>query len=144
MKIKQFDQELHDKNDPPARKAVALWLKDKWGFEVRDNIDKYGTDLMLYRDGAHVGYAEVEVRQSYKKPCPYLTIHVPVRKEHMLKEPNTLFFALTSDMKNAYWIKGTEVLSFPLWEMKDHTKHEFYYDVPTELFKYVDLTERKA
>jgi len=25
--------------------------------------------------------------------------------------------------------------------LKDNEKHEFYYDVPVELFKYVDLTQ---
>ena len=139
MQIKKFDQALHDKYDPPARAAVAAWIKMKWGFDALDNSDIYGTDLIIYRDGKKIGYAEVEVRQW--NPCPYPTIHVPVRKKHMLEVPKTLFFALTQDMKNAYWINGDKTLDFPTIEMRDETKHEAYYDVPKSLFKYVDLTE---
>jgi len=140
MQIKKFDQVLHDMYDPPARAAVSAWLKMKWGFDTKDNPDIYGTDLILGRDGKRVGFAEVEVRQ-WNPNCPYPTIHVPMRKKHMLEVPNTLFFALTQDMTHAYWIVGDKVLSHPLWEIKDDTKHEAYYDVPKQLFNFVDLTQ---
>ena len=139
MQIKKFDQALHDKYDPPARAAVAAWIKMKWGFDALDNSDIYGTDLIIYRDGKKIGYAEVEVRQW--NPCPYPTIHVPVRKKHMLEVPKTLFFALTQDMRHAYWMLGSKALEFETIEMRDQTKHEAYYQVPKELFNYVDLTE---
>jgi hypothetical protein len=140
MQIKKFDQALHDKYDPPARKAVSEWLNMKRGVVCKDNPDQYGIDLVVYRDDKKVGYAEVEVRQ-WSEFCPFDTIHVPYRKKHMLETPNMLFFALTQDMQYAYYIRGDKVLDFPLWEMKDSTKHEFYYDVPIRLFSYVDLTE---
>jgi len=140
MKIKKFDQILHDQYDPPARKAVSAWVKMKWGMDSKDNPDIYGTDLILGRNGKRIGFAEVEVRSWYPT-CPFSTIHVPVRKKHMLEVPKTLFFALTQNMTHAYWIKGNAVLAFPFWEMKDDTKHELYYDVPKHLFEYVDLTE---
>ena len=140
MKIKKFDQQLHDKYDPPARAAVAAWIEMKWGLQALGNPDKYGTDLIVHRNGKPVGFAEVEVRQ-WNPHCPFDTIHVPMRKKHMLEAPKTLFFALTQDMTHAYWIKGEVALNHPFWEMKDDTKHELYYDVPKKLFKYVDLTE---
>jgi hypothetical protein len=139
MQIKKFDQDLHDKYDPPARAAVTAWLKMKWNVDAVDNPDIYGTDLILYKNGKKVGYAEVEVRQW--NPCPYPTVHVPVRKKHMLEVPKTLFFALTQDMVHAYWIMGDKTLSFDTVELQDNFKHEAYYDVPKELFNYVDLTE---
>ena len=140
MKIKKFDQVLHDQYDPPARKAVAAWIKMKWGIDSKDNPDIYGTDLILGKNGIRVGFAEVEVRSWYPK-CPFSTIHVPVRKKHMLEVPKTLFFALTQNMTHAYWIKGEKTTNDPQCEIKDDIKHEFYYDVPIELFKFVDLTE---
>ena len=140
MKIKKFDQALHDKYDPPARAAVSAWLNNIWGVDAIDNPDIFGIDLMIYRAGKFVGYVEVEVR-SWTPYCPFDTIHVPVRKKHMLEVPNTLFFALTQDMKHAYWIKGEKALQLPTIEMRDKTKHEAYYDVPKNYFKYVDLTE---
>ena len=100
MQIKKFDQVLHDMYDPPARAAVSAWIKMKWGYQVKDNPDKYGTDLILGRDNKRIGYAEVEVRQ-WNPTCPFDTIHVPMRKKHMLEVPNTLFFALTQDMTHA-------------------------------------------
>ena len=140
LRIKKFDQQLHDKYDPPARKAVADWIEMKWGLQALDNPDIYGTDLIVHRKGEPVGFAEVEVRQ-WSQYCPFHTIHVPARKKHMIEVPKTLFFALTQEMTHAYWIKGEVALAFPYWEMKDETKHELYFDVPKELFKFVDLTE---
>jgi hypothetical protein len=140
MQIKKFDQVLHDKYDPPARKAVSDWIEMKWGFIAKDNPDKYGTDLIIYKNDKPIAFAEVEVRQ-WNPQCPFDTIHVPMRKKHMLEVPKTLFFALTQDMTHAYWILGEKTLTHPLWEMKDSTKHEAYYDVPKNLFEFVDLTE---
>jgi len=140
VKIKKFDQDLHDKYDPPARAAVTAWIAMKWGLTALDNPDIYGTDLIIYKGNVSVGFAEVEVRQ-WNPHCPFDTIHVPVRKKHMLEVEKTLFFALSQDMTHAYWIKGNTALAFPYWEMKDDTKHELYYDVPKHLFKYIDLTE---
>ena len=140
MRIKKFDQALHDKYDPPARAAVAEWISMKWGLTALDNPDIYGTDLIIHRSSVPVGFAEVEVR-SWNPHCPFPTIHVPVRKKHMLEVPKTLFFALNQDMTHAYWINGNKTLDFPTIEMRDETKHEAYYDVPKSLFKYVDLTE---
>lgn len=140
MQIKKFDQDLHDRYDPPARRAVSAWMKMKWGVECKDNPDIYGTDLIVYKNGVQVGFAEVEVRV-WTPYCPFSTIHVPARKKHMLEVEKTLFFALTHDMSHAYWINGLTALQFPLIELRDNTKHEAYYDVPKELFKYVDLDE---
>jgi hypothetical protein len=114
LRIKKFDQQLHDKYDPPARKAVADWIEMKWGLQALDNPDIYGTDLIVYRKGMPVGFAEVEVRQ-WNIYCPFETIHVPARKKRMLETPKTLFFALTQDMTHAYWIKGATALAFPYW-----------------------------
>jgi hypothetical protein len=140
MKIKKFDQALHDKYDPPARKAVSEWIQMRWGLQALDNPDIYGTDLIVHRMGKPVGFAEVEVRQ-WSSYCPYYTIHVPARKTEMLQVPKTLFFALTQDMTHAYWIRGSEVLKYNQIEMQDKTKHEAYFDVPKHLFKYVNLKE---
>ncbi len=140
MKIKKFDQALHDKYDPPARKAVSRWILMKWGFEAKDNPDIYGADLIVYRNGIQIGFAEVEVRQ-WAPTCPWKTIHVPSRKKHMLEVPHTMFFALTQDMQNAYWIKGNQALVYNTIEMMDKDKHEAYYDVPKCLFDFVNLTD---
>jgi hypothetical protein len=137
MQIKKFDQALHDKYDPPARAAVTKWVENTWKLQAKDNPDRYAVDLIVYRDGIQVGFIEVEVRSW--NPCPFKTIHVPVRKKNMLEVPKTLFFALTQDLSHAYWITGDKPLTYETVEMKDDTKHEAYYDVPKSLFNYVKL-----
>lgn len=137
MRIKKFDQALHDKYDPPAREAVTKWAKQAWGLDCIGNPDQYGIDLVAYRDGIQVGYIEVEVRTW--NPCPFDTIHVPKRKLEMLELPNALFFALTEDLSHAYWIWGKDVFAYKLVEVKKDNFHEAYYDVPKSLFKYVKL-----
>lgn len=137
MQIKKFDQILHDKYDPPARKAVTDWVEKTWGLQCQDNPDKYGIDLIVYRNGEQVGFIEVEVRTW--NPCPFPTIHVPKRKIEMLELPNALFFALTEDLGHAYWIWGKNVFAYKTVEVKKDNFHEAYYDVPKSLFKFVKL-----
>ena len=140
MKIKKFDQDLHDKYDPPARAAVSAWLKMKWGYDTKDNPDKYGTDLIMGKNGIRVGFAEVEVRQ-WSPTCPFDTIHVPMRKKHMLEVPKTLFFALTQDMTHAYWIQMKDIEQYPVKEISNYKipRGEMFFDIPIDKFIYVDL-----
>ena len=139
MKIKKFDQALHDKYDPPARKAVIDWIQMKWGLQAIDNPDIYGTDLLVCRAGKQVGWAEVEVRQ-WSPSCPFSTIHVPERKTKFFNG-NSLFFALTKDMGHAYWIESKDILKYPLKEVRNVkvTSGELFFDVPTSEFNFVIL-----
>lgn len=139
---KKFNQQLHDKYDPPARKAVTDWVKMKWGLECRENPNLFGVDLIVLREGKRVGYIEVEVRNwAY---CHYPTIHVAHRKEKLFQQDlPTLFFALTQDLTHAYWCQAKVAKDYPLIEVKNFEvpNGEMFYDIPVERFKYVDLTE---
>ena len=139
---KQFNQQLHDKYDPPARKAVTDWVKMKWGLECRENPNVFGVDLIVLREGKRVGYIEVEVRNwAY---CHYPTIHVAHRKEKLFQQDlPTLFFALTQDLTHAYWCQAKIAKSYPLIEVKNFEvpNGELFFDIPVSQFKYVDLTE---
>jgi len=139
---KRFDQALHDKYDPPARKAVSDWIKMKWGLECRENPNVYGVDLIVYRAGNPVGFAEVEVRSwSF---CPHATIHIAHRKAKLFRQDlPVLFFALTHDLNYAYWMKAELAGKCPLIEVKNKEvpKGEFFFDVPVRWFKYVNLTD---
>jgi hypothetical protein len=142
MITKKFNQALHDQYDPPARKAVTDWVKMKWGLECRENPNVYGVDLLVYRAGKLVGYIEVEVRGwDY---CHYPTIHIAHRKDKLFQQDQpVLFFALTQNLKNAYWMKAELVKSCPLIEVKNTevSAGELFFDVPIKHFKYVDLTQ---
>jgi hypothetical protein len=139
---KRFDQALHDKYDPPARKAVTDWIQMKWGLECRENPNVYGVDLIVYREGNPVGFVEVEVRSwSF---CHHPTIHIAHRKAKLFQQDRpVLFFALTQDLSHAYWMKAELVKECPLVEVKNREvpNGEFFFDVPISHFKYVDLTE---
>lgn len=139
---KKFNQQLHDKYDPPARKAVTDWVKMKWGLECRENPNVFGVDLIVLREGKRVGYIEVEVRNwAY---CHYPTIHVAHRKEKLFQQDlPTLFFALTQDLTHAYWCQAKVAKDYPLIEVKNFEvpNGEMFYDIPVERFKYVDLTD---
>lgn len=139
---KKFNQQLHDKYDPPARKAVTDWVKMKWGLECRENPNVFGVDLIVLREGKRVGYIEVEVRNwAY---CHYPTIHIAHRKEKLFQQDlPTLFFALTQDLTHAYWCQAKVAKSYPLIEVKNFEvpNGELFFDIPVSQFKYVDLTD---
>ena len=139
---KKFNQQLHDKYDPPARKAVTDWVKMKWGLECRENPNVFGVDLIVLREGKRVGYIEVEVRNwAY---CHYPTIHIAHRKEKLFQQDlPTLFFALTQDLTHAYWCQAKVAKSYPLIEVKNFEvpNGELFFDIPVSQFNYVDLTD---
>lgn len=140
--VKKFDQKLHDKYDPPARKAATDWIKMKWGIECIPNPNVYGVDLIALRGGNPVGFVEVEVRGwAY---CHYPTIHQAMRKDKLFQQDlPVLFFVLTQDLSHAYWMKVDKSKRYPLIEVKNFEipNGEMFYDIPTTEFKYVDLTQ---
>jgi hypothetical protein len=142
MITKKFNQALHDQYDPPARKSVTDWVKMKWGLECRENPNVYGVDLLVHRAEKLVGYIEVEVRGwDY---CHYPTIHIASRKDKLFQQDRpVLFFALTQNLENAYWMKAELVKGCPLIEVKNTevSAGELFFDVPIKHFKYVDLTQ---
>ena len=136
---KAFEKDLHDKYDAPAKEAVAKYLADTCGYEVIPNDDAFGIDLLVKKDGSTIGAVEVEVR-SWSPMCPFPTIHVPSRKTKFFGG-NSLFFALTKDMKHAYWIESRHIMEYPLKEVRNVkvTSGELFFDVPTDQFNFVDL-----
>jgi len=144
VKIKKFNQTIHDACDPLARKVVSNWMSQQCGMDCFPNDDKYGVDLLIKRENKVIGYIEVETRDWLQEDtkCPYKTIHVPERKHKLLNNNLiTLFFAVTRDFKNAYWCKSDQILSSPLKEIpnKAINEGEYFYDVPIEKFFYIDL-----
>lgn len=141
LMYKPFEQELHDRFDEPAKRAIANFIERRCdGVIVYPNPDKYGVDLLVCRDDICIGDIEVEVRQW--SPCPFPTIHVPQRKEKYFGE-QTLFFALTKDLRYAYWIETKNIKQYPLKEVSNYKipRGEMFFDVPIEQFKLEELGE---
>jgi len=141
MNYKPFDQRLFDVCDPPARNAVAGWLNTLWYVNASPNPDKYAVDLVLSRNGDHIGYAEVEVRDW--DFCPYDTIHIAQRKEKLFNHPRTTMYVVTRNLTHAYWVRANKIKECPLIEVPNTAvaKDEYFYNVPKNLWKLVDLTK---
>ena len=107
MQYKKFDQALHDACDPPARDAVARWLRNLWYIDATPNPDKYAVDLILSRKGEHLGYAEVEVRDW--EFCPFETIHIAQRKDKLFNHPRTTMYVVNKPLTHAYWIRANKI-----------------------------------
>lgn len=143
MKTKPFDQQLHDACDPPARNAVAEWLKNLWYVNASPNPDKYAVDLILSRNGQEFGFAEVEVRDWGMNFCPHDTIHIAKRKEKLFNHPRTTMYVVTKEYTHAYWIRADKIKDCPVIEVPNRAvaNDEYFYDVPKNLWKFVDLKE---
>ena len=138
---KPFEQELHDKYDMPAKLAVRNYMERTCDVRIYPNKDQYGVDLVLSRGNKVIGYAEVEVRQ-WSPNCPYPTIHVPERKTKFFGA-RVLFFALTKDMRHAYWIETNKIRDYPIREISNYKvpRGEMFYDVPIDEFTFIYLGE---
>jgi hypothetical protein len=141
MNYKPFDQLLFDACDPPARNAVAGWLNNLWYVNASPNPDKYAVDLVLSCKGDHIGYAEVEVRDW--DFCPYDTIHIAQRKKKLFNHPRTTMYVVTRNLTHAYWVRASKIKQCPLIEVPNTAvaRDEYFYNVPKNLWKLVDLTE---
>lgn len=103
--------------------------------------DKYKVDLIIENEFmVPVGYAEVEMR-SWNE-CQFSTIHVPERKKKLFEnDMPTTYFAVSKDLRTAWWCKSEDILESPLVEVKnkDVANGEYFYDVPLNKFKKVNL-----
>ena len=137
MAYKEFDKELHDLYDKPAKDAVAAWASKAWNCSVTENIDRYGIDLVARREGVSVAFIEVETRVWSNTLCPFKTIHVAHRKRETLNNNlPTIFFAVTKDFKHGYWCNAKDLLASPVVEIKNREvlHGEMFFDVPIQKF----------
>ena len=140
--LKPFDQSLHDQFDQAGKDWVKTFIEQTWGISVVE-FGKYDIDLLAIRQGKVVGFIEVEVRDWGKDFCPYSTIHVPFRKDAILRryEP-TIFFAVCRTLTAAYWTNAERILASPVQSvMNKHViEGEQFFDVPKDEFGYVKGT----
>jgi hypothetical protein len=142
---KPFDQEVHDACDPPSRMVVKRWVESHWNVKA-DDFEKYKVDLVCSRDGINVGYIEIEVRQWFCGfPIMYSTIHIPSRKAKLFNNDlPTIYFVVSGDFKHGLWINTDEILKHEQIEVRNTAiaEGEYFYDVPTDKFKYVFFDDR--
>jgi hypothetical protein len=144
MATKRFDKELHDIYDKMGRDIVKDFVSLNWGIEARCNPKVRGIDLLLYtREGALAGYAEVEVRLSWKTlEFPYADLNVPERKRKLLNQDlPTFFFSINKDGTALFHCGSDVVLKSKVEEVRN--KHVFrdeqFFKVPLDKLNYVIL-----
>lgn len=140
---KRFDKELHDTYDKLGRDTVKSFVSSFWSMQAVDNPNRYGVDLHLYNNDILVGFAEVEVRLSWKTlEFPYEDLNVPERKRKLLEqELPTYFFSINKDATALFHCEAKDVLSCEVKEVANKYvyKGEQFFKVPLDRLKYVVL-----
>jgi hypothetical protein len=128
---KRFDKTLFDENDAICRKKVKSLFR-KSGLKILDNTERYGVDLLIQKDGVHVGNIELERRKGTFEngKFKYDTINYPSRKEKFLDLGlPTYFISFSEDMKNYLVVKAKDIRSSPKEEVRNkyvYTNEQFY------------------
>lgn len=127
---KHFSEKDHKAYDEIARStAKAFWASLGW--EVSDNPDEYGVDLIAQKDGKQF-YVEVEVKRGWHgAEFKYDTVHLPVRKSKFLDRP-TKFMVFNNSLTHAAVISRTAVEKAPVSVVPNRKIPigERFYDVP--------------
>ncbi len=130
-KTKRFSESLHSKFDAKAREKAKAFIEREYGFEVVDNPDPYGPDLMAYDGERFAGYVECEVKDVWKgRRFPFQTIQFPKRKSKFLTDA-ILFVMFNSKMNRCLIVDGRDLEKAKLVEVSNKyvKKGEFFYQV---------------
>jgi hypothetical protein len=138
---KVFEQDLHDIHDELGRYNAKRFF-NKLGFDVEDNKDKYGVDLLSYLDGEFRFYIEVEHRSDWIGDWKFNTVHIPKRKNKFIfGDKKTIFMTFNNDCSRAFIIEDKNVFNSPIvsiW-IKRNNMYESFFDVDINLCKQVIL-----
>lgn len=104
---KPFDPGLYDADDP-AKYTVIDWLHGN-DFYAWVNPDKYGIDLLAFKDWMDYGF-EVEVKHNWVgEEFPFKTVHFSARKQKFIA-PNNYFTMLNDDRSCVLVVSGPTLL----------------------------------
>lgn len=136
--MKRFDKTLHASNDAAAKNAVIEWLEaDDW--DVVENPDIYGIDLIAERDGRRI-YIEVEIKRGWSGSFPFKSLHIPKRKEKFI-HPNVLFMVLDFTLTQAYVVTAETLSRCGLIEKNTSLTKEpdQFFEIPLTWAFYYDI-----
>jgi hypothetical protein len=122
-KIKEFNQQLYDKYDQPAR----IIMKEKLGECVKDNPDIYAEDMLLDLPSCKYKFIELQVcAEWYTEIFPHKNPYVYERKGHF--SDKTLFIVLDKTMTKGLLFDKLSLEKKPR-RIRKYSKI-FVYDVP--------------
>lgn len=127
---KKFDQELHDKYDPVARKLAIKYFSDI-GLTCIPNTDKYEIDLVVNNKF----YVDVEVKTAWSghwNDFKYSELNIPDRKEKYLGlDKPSLFMVISKDYSYGFVVED-KILKQCKKELhpNKYNKKEYFFKVP--------------
>ena len=129
---KHFSKSVHDKHDAKAREAAKSFWGNR-GWDIKDNPDTYGVDLIAEKGGKRV-YVEVEVKNGWHGvDFKYDTVHLPLRKTKFLDKP-TKFMVFNASLTHAAIISRDAIRKAPVSVVPNKMvgAGEKFYDIPVE------------
>ena len=142
MLNKKFSQNLHDEFDEIGRTWTKQLFK-RYGVTLQDNPDKYGVDLIAYRNQNKVGYVEVEVRTVWNgDKFNYDTLNIPCRKKKLLlMDLPTCLVSWSSNGDYGFICNSNVILESDIREAKNKymLEAEYFYKVPINKIKLIKL-----
>ena len=142
MKQKPFDKSLYKKYDEKAKQLFENIAPIE--YTVSRNPCKTGVDLLIYKNGKLVAYAEVEMKIVWKGKFKWDTIHLPSRKiKYCGLKHKTLFILFRSDGKQYFCFWDRVILRSNLINVPNKYMHkEEFYDIKlTRRGVYMDIKE---
>jgi hypothetical protein len=146
---KKFDKKLFDANDPKARELAIKFFKKSQGFAAKPNPDKYGVDLLLFKEDKHVAFAECEIKRVWKgKDFPYGSVQFPERKAKYVYQNNlpVVFIMFNADCNRALLVNGQDLLKSKLVQVPNvYVKsEECFFQVPLDKVTFIDIETTAA
>jgi hypothetical protein len=126
-----FVQQCFDDNDLRAREKAKELLSPR--FEVKDNPDQYGIDLLCYKNGELKYQVEVEVKNLWSgNEFHWSEINVPIRKEKFFKQGKVMYIMFNTDLTSCFIVSGETILSCKKEEVPNrrHISGEYFFKVP--------------
>lgn len=141
--MKEFDESLFDRFDGTARSVVGHFLNER-GYQVSDNDDKYGIDLVAQMPGL-TRMVEVEVKQGWTGAFPFSSLHIPYRKAKFANA-DAVFCVLSSDLKRMAVVTGENVLKSKVVEKLTRLTDgaDSFFEVPLSKVYFYELKKPPA
>lgn len=140
---KRFSKRLYNQNDSQAKDICKeFWANRE--IELRDNPNRYGPDLLMFKDNEQIGMVECEIKRVWKgKDFPWPTIQFPERKAKYIDaaDGKIIFFMLNNECTHAVIVEGNDLITSEKKEVSNIyvRKGEYFYQVPVEKAVLVEI-----
>lgn len=141
MAKKKFDRALFNENDTAARAAGKRYWRSL-GYDVTDNPDTYGPDLIV-DTGTDKFYGEVEIKRVWSgKDFAYDTLQIPGRKKKFIGlDLPTKFVVFNADQTYGFVCPCSQLAVSPLVEVANKYVYagEMFYQIPIATLQLIEV-----